>query len=122
MSGERLTTTIEARLHPTWRRLVPGKDEDRREDKQQYIGRIRSEFPNIPADVLDQWIYPHHFNEEIRLLYGWMDYERVVFSPAEWDNDQIASVKVYSDFRLYVEMTIQCVPGGPGPWQPVLAR
>jgi hypothetical protein len=90
-------------------RLVPGKDEDHREDKQQYIGRITSEFPNIPADVLDQWIYPHHFNEEIRLLYGWMDYEKVVFTLAEWGDDQIASIKVYSDFRPYVEMTTRKV-------------
>lgn len=110
MSGEWHTTSDGGpQLHPTWVRLAPGKDEDHREDKQQYIGRISSEFPNIPEDVLEQWIYPHHFNEEIQLLYGWMNYEKVRFSLATWTNTQIESVKVYSDFRRYVESTTRKV-------------
>jgi hypothetical protein len=70
MSKEGLTTSGRMQLHPSWMRLVPGQDEDHREEKHQYIRRIRLEFPNIPENVLDQWIYPHHFNEEIRFLYG----------------------------------------------------
>ena len=110
MSGDRLTIGKGGpRLHPTWMRLAPGKDEDHREDKQQYVGRIRSEFPNIPEGVLEQWIYPHHFNEEMRLLYGWMNYEKVGFSLAEWGGEQVALIKVYSGFRPYVELTTRKV-------------
>lgn len=110
MSGERFTTSDgRLQLHPTWMRLAPGKDEDHKEDKQQYINRIRLEFPNIPEDILEQWIYPHHFNDEIRFLYGWMNYEQVRFSLATWTNAQIKSVKVYSDFRRYVENTTRKV-------------
>lgn len=92
-------------VHWTWARLAPGKDEDHREDKRQYIGRVRSAFPNIPEDVLDQWIYPHHFNEDMRRLYGWMNYEKLKFSLVAWTNAQVNAVKTYSRFRPYVEST-----------------
>jgi hypothetical protein len=97
------------RIHPTWARLAPGKDEDHREDKRQYISRIRSNFTNLPEDVLEQWIYPHHFNEEMRRLYGWLDYEKVAFSLVKWTSEQVQAVKVYSHFRPYVESTTRKV-------------
>ena len=110
MSGERFTTSNgDLQLHPTWMRLAPGKDEEHKEDKQQYINRIRLEFPNIPEDILEQWIYPYHFNDEIRFLYGWMNYEQVCFSLATWTNVQIESVKMYSGFSRYVENTTRKV-------------
>ena len=93
-------------VHPTWKRLgFNGTDNLGKEDKHQYLVRIRKDFPNIPEPVLEQWIYLHHRNSEMQKLYGWIDYSKATFELVSWTTEQILEIKSFPEFEKYVRMT-----------------
>jgi len=90
--------------HQTWLKLShKGFNDFSKEEFTDYIARITKEFPNIPVEVLRQWIYENHSDPIIQKNYGWIDYHNVQFILETWSTEEIFRVEECYDFEGVVE-------------------
>jgi hypothetical protein len=91
-------------IHQTWKLLAfKGTNDLGKENLQLYLNRINTSFPQMPNDVLGQWIYQHQRNPEIIKLYGWIDYSKAQFKLVKWSTEKILKIKTYSEFSQHTE-------------------
>lgn len=90
--------------HATWDKLGhKGLNDRSKEDWLNYSLRITKEFPNIPPEVLQQWIYAHHSDSRMEKNYGWIDYNKVKFSLKAWPTKNVLKINECEDFAGAVE-------------------
>jgi hypothetical protein len=93
-------------VHKSWKDLKPHKDEDGNiECFDDYYSRIKNKLgcENFPLEVFEQWIHPHHNNDETLKNYSWIDFENIQFELVEWEFDSLKDLHIIDDYREYVE-------------------
>jgi len=84
--------------------LKPNEDRDGNQEWfDEYYPRIelKRDYRHIPKDVFEQWIHPHHKNDETLKNYSWIDYKNIEFIAAEWTFDELSNLYILEDFRDY---------------------
>ncbi|WP_262266980.1 MULTISPECIES: hypothetical protein [Microvirga] len=70
--------------------LAPKKaPDDAKEPFQDWWRRVRSRFPNIPADVGEQWLYDNWGSSP----YGYLISQPYRFDVAVWDSARLAEIR-----------------------------
>jgi hypothetical protein len=74
-----------------------------REEFEKYLSEVSPEFPNVPRDAFEEWIYPF-WNEHISLLYGGLDFKKLNFSLDTWPMSKFHLVKCYKKFDRHTSI------------------
>ena len=71
------------------RQLAPlhYRDERLKETQQEYLGRMADVVPNIPPDVLEQWLFRHWRGFESN--WSWLDLSQVSFRQEVWSTERV---------------------------------
>lgn len=91
-------------LNKTWLELKPNEDCDGNQEWfDEYYQRIRlkRDYKHIPKDIFEQWIHPHHKNDETLKNYSWMDFKNIEFIECEWDFEELYNLNIIEDYRDY---------------------
>lgn len=72
------------------------------ETKHECYKRLKQRF-NIPVEVIEQWIYPHYYNENSVINYAWIDYSKIVFEITDFEIGALKQINVIEDYLDYVE-------------------
>jgi hypothetical protein len=88
--------------HETWLAMAPLKDEW----FDDYYPRIlqKASIPNFPEEVFEQWIHPHHCENNTLLNYSWIDWSNIEFELQEWEFHDLSKINVIDDFQDYVNL------------------
>jgi len=84
--------------------LKPNEDFDGNQEWfDEYYARIKLkiDYQNIPKDVFEQWIHPHHKNYETLKNYSWLDFKKMEFIVREWNFDELSNLYVIENYRNY---------------------
>lgn len=96
-----------SRMHQSWADMIPVRNFDHLDENDEtfeaYAWRIQKSFPNIPKDVLKQWMFLHIYNPHMIDNYGWINFGKVIFSEVDWSHEQIIQIQIYSKFSPYVQ-------------------
>ncbi|MHB0929331.1 MAG: hypothetical protein ACYC3W_10620 [Candidatus Nanopelagicales bacterium] len=57
------------------------------ESKESYVSRIASLAPNIPKDILIQWLYDHY--DCVKQRYSWLDISTMEYNIEVWSKEEI---------------------------------
>lgn len=99
------------RTSASWKQLKPKRNYNQFDPADESVAectiRLQTLGYPIPLQVVDQWLYPHYYNDNMVNNYGWIDYNSVEFAEAELPLEKLVSVYVIEEFRDYVEMRAQ---------------
>lgn len=95
-------------VSPSWRRLATLPDERTLWDFSVYYQRVRELVPNVPKDVLRQWIYGLQGEHVTRRNYAWLDYDRLRFTLESWPTTRLLHVYTVEDYRDCVQVRAAC--------------
>lgn len=65
------------------------KPRTREETPEQYYRRIKAYLPNIPHEVVSQWLYDHY--SCVKQRYSWLDLGSIRFTSERWKTEDILS-------------------------------
>lgn len=91
-------------VNTTWLDLKPNEDNDGNQEWfEEYYERIKlkRDYRHIPKDVFEQWIHPHHKNEETLINYAWIDLSEIEFVKCKWDISQFLDINIIEDYQDY---------------------
>lgn len=91
-------------INRSWLELKPNEDHNgNQEGFEEYYPRIglKSDFHHIPKEVFEQWIHPHHCNDETLLNYSWIDLKMFQFKHCEWSLNEILNINVIDSYQDY---------------------
>src|ERR1700678_4493305 len=68
------------------------------EEFEKYLSNVMPEFPNIPRDAFEEWIFPFGRDHILR-LYGKLDFKNINFSLKEWSISKCLTIQWWSHFN-----------------------
>lgn len=89
-------------VNKSWMELKPNEDCDGNQEWfDEYYPRIKlkRDYKHIPQEVFEQWIHPHHKNDETLRNYSWIDYKNIEFIVIEWTFKELSNLYILEDYR-----------------------
>lgn len=94
-------------ISKSWLELKPNENfYGNQESFGDYYSRVsrKIEFKHIPKEIFEQWIHPHHSEDNTLLNYSWLDFENIEFTLCEWSYEQLANIHVIENFKEYYNL------------------
>ncbi|AYA39044.1 hypothetical protein D3Y59_17845 (plasmid) [Hymenobacter oligotrophus] len=77
-------------------------------DFEAYYQRVHPLVPNVPREVLQQWIHGLQGEYVTRRNYAWLDYDTLQFSLERWPTQDLVNLYVVEDYRDCVQTRERC--------------
>lgn len=92
----------------SWLRLAISPPEQASGDFAGYYHRVHSLVPNVPEEVLKQWIFGLQGEYVTRRNYAWLDYDQLRFTLEAWPTAKLLSVYAVEEYRDCVHVRAAC--------------
>jgi hypothetical protein len=102
------------RTSASWKELKPQRNfnELKADDEttEECFRRLNEAGYSIPLAVIEQWIYPHYYNQDTVKNYSWIDYRCVEFIEIILPVNELTKLYVIEDYRDYVKLRAKAKP------------